>query len=196
MNDKYFKEVLLPVHIKLQGLYSRHSGVWEDDDKCWCRECNQRGLGSYFRHSQGCPVEPLCIPRTIDDSSPEAYNRSLMGMLDGYASISRGTSTEWTIGVWMDGKETELLFNGASLTEAVLRALCSQEGIAELEARIKELEMLLRRSHCLLDSIHCPDACVLEKGDASCRFVMGGLRHSIVKEECVYYQPLLVKKIL
>lgn len=65
----------------------------------------------------------IIIPRTIDDSSPEAQKRSLWGMLD------------WENTYITTGRKGEArLYSGAgfvagAITEAILRTLCAQEGV-------------------------------------------------------------------
>ena len=125
MNTNYFQKVLLPLHIKLQGLYREKCGDWqvgdgvvippvphiqylvrseiENDYSLW----NQRHKHSAIR-----------IPRTIDDSSEEARRRSLVGMLN-----QKGK--EWIIARF----NMEYLPFNNRFTEAILRALLAQEGI-------------------------------------------------------------------
>lgn len=75
------------------------------------------------------PEGPIAIitPLTIDDSSPEAQNRSLLGMMSGLISIeNKGKGRGYY--VWIESGEVMQHFDGATATEAILRALRAQEG--------------------------------------------------------------------
>jgi hypothetical protein len=69
----------------------------------------------------------IIIPLTIDDSSPEAQKRSLWGMVNW---------SLWSMQVYDTGdvfirlrNSLNYSFDCKTLTEAILRALCSQEGM-------------------------------------------------------------------
>jgi hypothetical protein len=89
-----------------------------------------------FRHGEYHDIQTLLIPKTIDDSSPEASKRSLWGMVDWerLANPPNNDNHKYIEGhvyfgklnIWMGGyNETGSL----SPTEAILKALCVQEGI-------------------------------------------------------------------
>jgi len=82
--------------------------------------------------SEDYAVDKLYItftPRTIDDSSEEARKRSLWGMFDVPPSVSFNSFTnKYICSLW--DKQPMLIdrFVGETLTEAILKALCAQEG--------------------------------------------------------------------
>jgi hypothetical protein len=140
MKDNHSTETLLPLHIKLQGLYPKD---WLVGD-----EVSYRGMKTIISGITNLHVglelglnprtwfsnddlELIKIPRTIDDSSPEAQKRSLIGMLVGYSEVC-----------WRTGKDGAYIHNypedvegggkfihGSSPTHAILLALMSQEGL-------------------------------------------------------------------
>lgn len=134
MNTNHFTETLLPMHIKLQGLYKRV--CWEAIEigpyiEGYCLLSRQRQLYTQCRDhcpklSSGCEYW-VALPRTIDDSSEDAQRRSLMGMLKGsfqFHNCIKAAEFKLYINKWH--KEA---YKGATPTEAILRALCAQEGI-------------------------------------------------------------------
>lgn len=75
------------------------------------------------------------LPHTIDDSSEEARKRSLIGMVKYFirlSVVSQGYFQIWVKdtppGTIYDGSDN-LYFLGATPTEAILKALCHQEGV-------------------------------------------------------------------
>jgi hypothetical protein len=139
MKDNYFQEVLLPLHIKLQGLYEKVCGRLTSDnwkDKIYCMKCEEER--EYADCRADCPSMCKCesrirLPKTIDDSSPEAQKRSLIEMLERGTTVTKLLHGAFTWGrsiciVEKSGEEPQR-FDGATPTEAILRALCYQEGV-------------------------------------------------------------------
>jgi hypothetical protein len=74
----------------------------------------------------------ILVPETVSrDSSPEASNRSLVGMCDDLISIDNNGKDGWAVNIMLDKGLTwnEKSYKGTTSTEAILRALCHQEGI-------------------------------------------------------------------
>jgi hypothetical protein len=130
MNANYFQEVLLPLHIKLQGLYrEKCGGVTYGDD------FYDPKRDMFFTHGIAAKFSDgdVFTPRTIDDSSPEASKRSLVEMCNGLVTIGKALFKDKyfaTVRVEENGEYKEFVaFHGASRTEAILKALIAQEGI-------------------------------------------------------------------
>lgn len=142
------------MHIKLQGLYRRVMGDWQygdrfaDDDgehiivgisKVIYRAgtTGERTMLEYDIYNIGLN-EILCstqdylddecvrIPRTIDDSSPEASKRSLIEMLD---DAGRHTIEKDIDRYILNIEDREPWYEGVTPTECILKALIAQEGI-------------------------------------------------------------------
>jgi hypothetical protein len=156
MNANYFTTTLLPLHIKLQGLYREKCGDWLTGDEGWVV---YRGRLVWFTVIQNFAEgllggvlhtitedfgkvnfdndDPalIRIPRTIDDSSPEASRRSLWGMLNGtktlcdYHKAEQGLGQQGEIDIGVGMNSEYKCFKGKTPTEAILKALCSQENI-------------------------------------------------------------------
>jgi hypothetical protein len=125
MKDNYFQEVLLPLHIKLQGLYREKCGNWQVGDDYFCASCYYKGTYHPLDH-QNCPEDLSCknvtrLPRTIDDSSTEAQRRSLWRMVDWERQATRAIVLHWLINPQNMKLEVP--------TESILKALIAQEGI-------------------------------------------------------------------
>lgn len=157
MNINYFQEVLLPLHIKLQGLYREKCGDLRDGDTIyWNDELsilsdNDKYKIRYLNEKiHETMPRAVFIPRTIDDSSPEAQKRSLIGMFTPNTLIYIKPVFGWAKGpsgpVEMDNTTSSIHvlhsgewgckivgvddpFIGSSPTHAILKALASQEGI-------------------------------------------------------------------
>jgi len=136
MNANHFTEVLLPMHIKLQGLYRERCGDWQQWDKYYCTIDGQ--IRMIYPDEEGMRLMPCCchvvwLPRTIDDSSPEASKRSLWGMVDWELFTQEMADGEGNINIYenpyihLDGQDAPI--GSGTPTEAILRALCHQEGI-------------------------------------------------------------------
>ena len=128
MNAKHFQEVLLPLHIKLQGLYREKCGDWVIGDS-W----KYPATGDVYIYSGWTGDPPECaimLPRTIDDSSPEAQKRSLWGMVDWtILQPTHAGPLYWgLLDLRTAGKLIPTVHKGLP-TEAILKALCTQEGI-------------------------------------------------------------------
>lgn len=108
----FFREKMLPMQYNddficpSQGYSIIH---WDDEKDALCAQC-------------------IIIPRTIDDSSEEARKRSLWGMVDGILGCKKGIvddryccSTSF--------KRTKSFYYANTPTEAILKALCHQEGV-------------------------------------------------------------------
>jgi hypothetical protein len=129
MNANYFQEVLFPMHIALNksGLYTRVRGDWQvGDEYCLPSE------GTFWTY-KGVKYDWLDnatrIPRTIDDNSPEARERSLWGMCDGIIAIEDSCRLKcWQVRIDTD-QGSIISGKGATPTEAILKVLCHQEGI-------------------------------------------------------------------
>ena len=110
---------------RLQPVFNSNVKEWADDDLCYCGDCGHL-VRTYYKHSQGCPIEPLWIPKVYDWQNPE---RGLWGMVDWKA---------YTFDIKYDGT---VFLNKRSLTlqidcisigdifTALLKALCEQEGV-------------------------------------------------------------------
>jgi len=129
------------MHIKLQWLYLKKCGDWQVGDKVYCREYDSatgivisitgtRILVNFTftdRSRINVPFDkyannlPLLIPRTIDESSPEAQKRSIVEMLNGNKVLAY-LGHNWML--FNNDKQ----FFGTTPTEAILRALLAQEG--------------------------------------------------------------------
>ena len=111
-------------------------GEWQTGDEGWHP---RHGKGTVYGNDlmyfgSGSGINPsrsgriVRIPRTIDDSSLEAQKRSLWGMVDW---------TRWRLETWYSGQvrlyddthDGTCDFARHSITEAILRALCAQEGV-------------------------------------------------------------------
>jgi len=147
MNANHFTEALLPLHIKLQGLYREKMLLMQEGDE-FVTDCNPfvytvdrmensecrwlvvakapyKNLGYDYFQIKEC----IRIPRTIDDSSPEASRRSLIEMCNNFISLTKG-SLGWVCTVYDEtGVDREYLYQGATSTECILKALLHQEGI-------------------------------------------------------------------
>lgn len=137
MNANYFTETLLPMHIKLQGLYKRGCGDWWlKGDEYFDSKYNQGGvigIGDLtVLNNMSIAKEVydsyLRTPRTIDDSSEEAQKRSLWGMVDWEQWMVIHTLLNGMIEIVNRRFDVPLRIV-ATPTEAILKALLVQEGI-------------------------------------------------------------------
>jgi len=106
---------------RLQPVFSEIIKEWSDEDLCYCNECGRKIL-TYEKHSHGCPVEPIWLPKPIDWQNPE---RGLWGMLDWKQWYFDQTNICGEIS----------FYNGVAHSiksdpfTALLKALCEQEGV-------------------------------------------------------------------
>jgi len=94
----------------------------KDDDQLLFPGTGYIILRREFRDSASCK-DYLIIPRTIDDSSDEARQRSLWGMVD-WPKIWDSTSEHSKLKLMLD-----LMFGKTTPTLAILKALAAQEGV-------------------------------------------------------------------
>jgi hypothetical protein len=135
MNANYFTTVLLPLHIKLQGLYREKCGDWRVGDEwyqtdySYSAECDPRGIieddERAYGFNEANDPNDLKIPRTIDDSSPEASKRSLWGMTKYPISMYTSVNNTWSC---CQMYSTDI-YKGKTPTEAILKALIAQENL-------------------------------------------------------------------
>jgi len=132
---------LLKLCTVLQPLFLERRGEWQPGDSCYDSISKKRGYvtevspNRVWINFDGVPrythvdnPDLLFLPRTIDDSSPEAQKRSLLGMMSGLVSVeNKGKGRGYY--VWVESGEVMQHFDGATSTEAILRALVAQEGV-------------------------------------------------------------------
>jgi hypothetical protein len=145
MNANHFQEVLLPLHIKLQGLYREKCGDWQIQDDIFDTEYDQKGFildapphsplnsvlesGLWIRYDL-TDKYLLRIPRTIDDSSEEVSKRSLERMLTMAHRTTISSDGTAVVELFHCGFDTGIrTIKANSPTHAILLALCAQEGI-------------------------------------------------------------------
>jgi hypothetical protein len=125
------EQKLLDLYIKLQPKFRDVMGEWQYTDDRYCRY--------HMKYNADipagvCSVSPFCpsckhilfIPRTIDNFSEEARKRSLWGMLNWKRFLICPSFRNGDI--WIKEKERAWEVFGTP-TEAILRALCAQEGV-------------------------------------------------------------------
>jgi hypothetical protein len=114
---------LLKYYIALQPFFRERMGEWRAGDRYTFLHSKEILLvGTRHFHSHACG-EAIWLPRTIDDSNPEAQKRSLVGMLEDDYVLSESRFEDGNICTCtIDCK----IFEGATPTEAILRALCAQ----------------------------------------------------------------------
>lgn len=135
---------LLKLYTALQPFFRERMGEWPLlGDKAWDGKeiyvfarkrwngyrCTYEFYSVDGRSFETSRVDYLLIfPRTIDDSSPEAQKRSLWGMVDWNRwniAVDGTNSITYIVNIIGKGGDIE----GATPTEAILRALCAQEGV-------------------------------------------------------------------
>jgi len=115
MNPNYFTKTLLPLYTALQPKFRKVMGPILYSDETY------EHMGD-FRHGEYHDIRTLVIPRTIDDSSPEAQKRSLWGMVDW----KRWSQSSDGSGLIRMGSERYKIFIEGTPTEAILKALVAQ----------------------------------------------------------------------
>lgn len=110
----------LDMHKRLQPLYKRVMGRWQQGDKGICTVHQASYLFDCFGFDEYCcDEEGLRIPLTIDSEHSE---RGLWEMLKGEKMIEESKS--YCI-VWHNDNAIE----ASDPTTAILKALCEQEGV-------------------------------------------------------------------
>jgi hypothetical protein len=126
---------LLKYYVALQPKFKETMGKLEDYDKAVFIEESDM-VHRYVSNSNigvsMCIAEDygrlIRIPRTIDDSSPEAQKRSLWGMVDWRRfNMHLSESGEVCINTRLLANPLPIIW-AATPTEAILKALCAQEG--------------------------------------------------------------------
>ena len=117
-------EKLLPYYRALQPFFREVMGEWKVGDALY--DTVLMFLDYYTREDMSNKWKPpeswLWIPRTIDDSSPEALARSLWGMATGYHKILTEALGEFCFRVDLK------VYVAGTTTGALLKALCTQWG--------------------------------------------------------------------
>jgi len=114
----------------LQRLFNEKMGEWQDGwdrftceeldvtfDECGLVHLTRIWVEVFDRRCSKC----IRIPLTIDDRNPE---RGLLGMIDGIPHIWKH-SKGWSVRL----VATNCCFEADTPTDAILKALCEQEGI-------------------------------------------------------------------
>lgn len=123
MKDSYFQEALLPLFQRLQPFFRERMGGWKRGDNYMVSPyCMIWTVGN--RPCSHKSSAAIWLPRTIDDSSPEAQKRSLWGMAVVVDCYYHNEEKEWRAYLLSDKSG-----RGATPTEAILKALCQQEGV-------------------------------------------------------------------
>ena len=133
MNHKHFAETLLPSYTALQPFFrERMLPMQYNDDFI----CPSQGWSIVHWDDEKDTICDQCIilPHTIDDSSEEARKRSLVGMLTYQWALSNpcpaaGVDSYGLLLFDDQGKEEIAYYEGATPTEAIMKALCAQEGV-------------------------------------------------------------------
>jgi hypothetical protein len=121
---------LLNLYTVLQPFFRERMGEWQVGDYWHSEKYKMGGWYSLWNCEQAKDKDTIIVPHTIDDSSPKAQARSLLGMLEVPPTISFNGFTGKYICSLYD-KQPMLIgdFDGATVTEAILKALCVQEGV-------------------------------------------------------------------
>lgn len=125
---------LLKLYIALQPLFRERMGEWQWWDKWYDPDDTDYGYVMPRQVIEFRKPDSDChyyhrIPRTIDDSSPEAQKRSLWGMVNwnefNFENLLDGSGNVLAFQCKTNG---DFSFKGTP-TEVILRALCAQEGV-------------------------------------------------------------------
>jgi hypothetical protein len=112
---------LLKYYIVLQPMIKKAMGEWKYRDVLYC----MRQGTFHYTHEQDCC--DLLIPLTIDPVNP---SRGLWGVLDWTKYAIGGTKNNGDIEI-LELADKEKYFSSGLITptEAILKALCHQEGV-------------------------------------------------------------------
>lgn len=132
---------LLKHYIALQPFFRERMGGLQDYDKAVFVEEPDKVHRYVSNSNVGVSMNIaedydrlIRLPRTIDDSSEEDQKRSLAGMLNYQWALSNpcpaiGVDSYGLLLFDNKGEEEIAYYEGATPTEAILRALCAQEGV-------------------------------------------------------------------
>lgn len=124
-------EELLKLYTALQPFFRERMGEWQVGDR-WKYPATD-DIYTFDGCVSSVPDCAIRIPLTIDDSSPEAQARSLWGMCRDIICLNNNGEDNFEVCILLDDGRGEIWnersHKGATPTEALLRALCAQEGV-------------------------------------------------------------------
>ncbi len=147
MNDNYFQDTLLPLHIKLQELYREKCGDWQEHDRYWCPDSEM------VKYQKSTPTDSTRYTRLPGLEELWEMCSGITNRLVCYGSC-------W--GFFYPGDSTEA-FVGETPTEVILKALCSQENIilGKYDMFQQEMVALKEENAALKDRLNLPSPAVI-----------------------------------
>jgi hypothetical protein len=122
---------LLKYLIPLQPMIKKAMGMIRTDEKVYNIKTDLYDFIPDFMIAYASNhSDYIRIPLTIDDSSPEASRRSLLGMIEGFVNLHYNPYLkQWVIELYDGFVLKKYSTNADTPTEAILKALCHQEGV-------------------------------------------------------------------